>query len=149
MEDPALAGTFEVQRPDVTVYVNKERLNNSTAKYPVFTYKDILYFPMTWSYTQALGIDTGWNATTGFSIGKSDKQAEKLTPDTGASGAKLRAKYPDFNITINGSWLDNANEPYPVLVMNDITYFPMTWKFAVDELGLSLESKDGAFYISK
>ena len=34
-----------------------------------------------------------------------------------------------------GKAIDNKKEEYPLLVFRDITYFPLTWRFAVDEFG--------------
>ncbi len=31
--------------------------------------------------------------------------------------------------------IDNSNEEYPLLVFRDVTYSPLTWRFAVDEFG--------------
>ena len=35
------------------------------------------------------------------------------------------------NIVLNG------NEEYPLLLFRDVTYFPLTWRFAVQEFGWS------------
>ena len=40
-----------------------------------------------------------------------------------------------FAITVNGKSIDNSKEEYPLLVFRDVTYFPLTWRFAVDEFG--------------
>lgn len=144
------AGSIPVKLPEFNVYVNNQLINNYIAKYPVFEYKDIAYFPMTWNYTQALGLETKWDPDVGFVIRKTDKKAAKLTQEYGtASANKMYAKYPEFNVYINDSWLDNSKEEYPLLVWNDVTFFPMTWKFAVDELGLTIKFENNTFYISK
>lgn len=134
------------------VHVNGQKIDNQISKYPVFVYKDITYFPMTWNYTQALGLSISWNANTGLFISK-DKSIpylDRVELDTGGYqvlGAQASAIYPTFNIFINGTWLNNGAESYPLLTYNEITYFPMTWKFAVEELGLTikLDEKDGFF----
>lgn len=104
---------------------------------------------MTWNYTQALGLEVNWDATAGFSIKKTEGSAAKLILDTGIPSSNLYAKYPDFNLFLNDTWIDNGAEEYPVLVLNDIVYFPMTWKFAVEQLGLTIQNEENAFYISK
>lgn len=143
------AGTVKVNLPVFKVLVNGQQVPNSTSQYPVFEYKDVTYFPMTWSYTQALGLETNWDAEVGFSIRKTDNKAAKLNADLGTPASKLNAKLPDFNIYVNDAWIDNAAEEYPLLVLNDVTYFPMTWKFAVEELGLTIQFENNSFYISK
>lgn len=36
---------------------------------------------------------------------------------------------------VNGEVIDNSKEKYPLLLFRDVTYFPLTWRFAVDEFG--------------
>ena len=142
-------GAVKVSLPSYPVYVNGQQVSNSTSKYPVIEYKDITYFPMTWNYTQALGLETKWDADVGFVVRKSEAKAAKLNPDAGVPASKLYAKLPDFNVYVNDVWIDNSSEEYPLLVLNDVTYFPMTWKFAVEELGLTASFTNNSFYISK
>ncbi|MFN0224250.1 YHYH domain-containing protein [Paenibacillus sp. KR2-11] len=142
-------GTVRVTLPAFSVVVNGQQVANASTAYPVIVYNDITYFPMTWNYTQALGLDTAWDANTGFSIRKSDRAGAALSLDYGTPASKLYAKKPGFNIYVNDVWLDNAKEAYPVLVLNDVTYFPMTWKFAVEELGLQISFANNTFTISK
>ncbi|MEI7026517.1 YHYH domain-containing protein [Paenibacillus sp. y28] len=141
-------GTVQVSLPAYSVYVNGEQIMSQTG-YPVFEYKGITYFPMTWSYTQALGLETAWSTETGFSIRSSSQPAAALEQEPGTPPAKLFAAQPDFNVFVNDSWVDNSKEEYPVLVLNDVTYFPMTWRYSVEELGLTTRFENNAFYISK
>jgi hypothetical protein len=143
------AGMVKVNLPSFNVFANDEQVANSKTKYPVIEYKDITYFPMTWNYTQALGLETSWDASVGFSIRKTDNPASKLSLDLGTPASKLNAMMPDFNIYVNDTWVDNTNEKYPLLVLNDVTYFPMTWKYAVEDLGLTINNENNTFYISK
>lgn len=141
--------SVKVNLPSFKIYVNEQQVSNSTSKYPVFEYKDITYFPMTWNYAHALALETNWDASVGFSIKKTDGSANKLEADEGIPSSNLYAKYPEFNIFLNDSWIDNSAEDYPVLVLNDIVYFPMTWKFSVEQLGLTIRTEENALYISK
>lgn len=84
-----------------------------------------------------------------FVIRKTANKAAKLNADHGSPPAKLYAKLPDFNVFVNDAWFDNSTESYPLLVLNDVTYFPMTWKLAVEDLGLTTKFENNAFYISK
>lgn len=137
-EAPTEPTGLKVTIPSFDVYINGTKINNQSSKYPVFVYNDITYFPMTWNYTQALGLDTSWSSDTGFSIRKGGKTTA-LKQDIGYINPSTRAQMPSFNVWLNDSWVDNSKEDYPVLVYNDVTYFPMTWHNAVDELGLNLE----------
>jgi hypothetical protein len=143
------AGHVKVNIPAYQVYVNNQQVLSSSSKYPVIEYNDITYFPMTFNFTQALGLETKWDSETGLVIRKTANKAAKLNLDNGVPADKLYAKSPDFNVYVNDNWIDNSNEEYPILVLNDITYFPMTWRFAVEELGLTTKLENNSFYISK
>nr|WP_210023537.1 MULTISPECIES: YHYH domain-containing protein [unclassified Paenibacillus] len=142
-------GYVKAAIPSFSVVVNGQSVSNSLTRYPVIEYKDITYFPMTWNYTQALGIETKWDNEIGFVIRKTDNKAADLVLDYGSTSSKLDAKGPDFNVFVNDVWIDNSKEQYPILVLNDVTYFPMTWYYAVDELGLTIKFENNTFYISK
>ncbi|TDF99292.1 hypothetical protein [Paenibacillus piri] len=142
--------TYEVTYPKFQIMINGAPMYNGKAMYPVMMYDGMVYFPMTWRYTQALGLDTQWDPVDGFAISKSGKPASKLVNDTAILSARhFYAKLPSFQVRVNNHAIDNANEPYPVLVFNDITYFPMTWRFAVEQLGLEIKMEKDKYYISK
>lgn len=143
------SGHVKVEKPTYTINVNSTSINNSTIKYPVISYKDITYFPMTFKFTQALALETVWDTEAGFVIRKTSNKAGKLELDYGTTSSNLYASQPDFNIYVNDAWIDNGAEEYPLLVLNDVTYFPMTWHYAVDELGLTIKFENNTFYISK
>ncbi|NQX60523.1 YHYH domain-containing protein [Paenibacillus qinlingensis] len=127
--------------PPYKISINGTQIDNAYAEYPVLSYKDITYFPMTWSYTQALAVEVNWSDDTGFSIGKTENKASLLTQIKGLYNnpySEYIIDLPTFNVFVNDTWLDNYKEDYPLIVYKDITYFPMTWKFAVDELGLTI-----------
>ncbi|MDQ0919189.1 YHYH domain-containing protein [Paenibacillus sp. V4I5] len=143
------SGHVKVVKPTYSIYVNGTSVPNSSLKYPVISHKDITYFPMTFKFTQALALETVWDADTGFVIRKTSNKAGNLEFDYGSTNTNLYAKEPDFNIYVNDSWVDNGSEEYPLLVLNDVTYFPMSWHYAVDELGLTIKLENNVFYISK
>lgn len=143
------SGYVKVEKPTYTINVNGTSVNNSSIKYPIISYKDITYFPMTFKFTQALALETVWDAEAGFVIRKTSNKAGKLELDYGTTSSNLYASQPDFNIYVNDAWIDNGTEEYPLLVLNDVTYFPMTWHYCVDELGLTIKFENNTFYISK
>jgi hypothetical protein len=132
-------GGVRVTLPTFDVTVNGTKINNDTSKYPVIVYKDITYFPMTWNYTQALGLDTAWSANTGFSIHKGKATTTSLQQESGFNTTTMTAQLPDYNIFVNDSWVDNSKEEYPILTYKDITYFPMTWQNASEQLGVNVD----------
>jgi hypothetical protein len=142
--------TYEVKYPAFKIMINNVNMDNATSKYPVLMHEGVTYFPMTWRFTQALGLDVEWDSKEGFSINKSDQPAAKFYNEAAIISAKnLYAKLPDFTIRVNSKIIDNNQEEFPVLVFNDVTYFPMTWRFAVEELGLNISMDNNKFYISK
>ncbi|MBP1966432.1 YHYH domain-containing protein [Paenibacillus aceris] len=143
------SGHLKVGKPTYSINVNGTSIANSSIKYPVISYKDVTYFPMTFKFTQALALETVWDAEVGFVIRKTSNKAGKLELDYGSTNSNLYASQPDFNIYVNDAWIDNGSEEYPLLVLNDVTYFPMTWHYAVDELGLTINFENNTFYISK
>lgn len=129
--------TVNVKIAGYKVHLNGTTIDNAKAKYPVLVYKDITYFPMTWDYSEALGLRALWNAKTGLTI-NSGGSGVPLKQDTSGSnklGASYKAKIASFPIKVNGVSIDNAKETYPVLQFRDITYFPMTWRFTNDFFG--------------
>lgn len=125
-----------VTLPKFTVKFNGSEVKSEFRQYPLLVYKDITYVPMTWYDSRLLGLETGWSAQKGLSIGKGNVTSSyaPYASDT-RSRASARAAVPSFPVTINGKAVDNAKEAYPLLLFNNITYFPLTWKFAHDEFG--------------
>ncbi len=136
----ANASPVWVEMPRFKVKLNDQLVDNENSKYPLLIYKGITYFPMTWNYARSLGLTTHWDPATGFSVSK-DPNASAVTvvQDLGTRNdinQRFEAVLPGFNIKVNGKSIDNGAEEYPLLVVRGITYFPMTWRFAVEEFGL-------------
>ena len=131
------ANTVQVTLPGFTVTLNGQSTGNDYSKYPLIVYKDITYFPMTYYDCRLLGLKTNWTADTGLVIDKNeDYFYEYLREVNNSKNAKKQtAKLTDGKITVNGKGIDNSKEEYPLLVFRDITYFPLTWRFAVNEFG--------------
>jgi hypothetical protein len=51
------------------------------------------------------------------------------------NAASYTAQIPSTAVTINNKTIDNTKEEYPLLSFRDITYFPLTWRFAHEEFG--------------
>ncbi|SFL67050.1 hypothetical protein SAMN03159341_108150 [Paenibacillus sp. 1_12] len=47
-----------------------------------------------------------------------------------AAPKQVKVHIPTFNVELNGVMIDNEHQEYPLLVYNDITYFPMTWNYS-------------------
>lgn len=139
--------------PNFKVTMNGEVVNNNYSKYPLIVYKNITYFPMTYSDCRYLGIESTWKGdkegllvdTTGVTV------AYNPYMSSSRNGKNYTAQIPSFPIKVNGKSIDNSKEEYPLLSFRNITYFPMTWKYGVDEFGwdYSFDGKNGLVIKSK
>lgn len=129
--------------PTFPVTLNGISMEQATSLYPSLIYKDITYVPMTYYDAQLLGLTSQWETASGLCIQKADFVAEQQTAQQqyvpykskSKNGSSYSALRPDFAITVNNKRIDNSKEKYPLLVFRDVTYFPLTWRFAVDEFG--------------
>lgn len=134
--DVFAAQNVRVNLPSFKVAINGEEINNTYSQYPLITYKDITYFPMTYEGCRYLGLETKWDNKSGLEIIKTDvgyPYSEYISKTKNTSS--YYASKPSFNIKVNGESIDNQKEEYPLLIFRDITYFPLTWRFGVDEFG--------------
>lgn len=132
------SNTVSVSIPEFDVKVNGQLIDTEHSQYPVIRYKGITYFPMTSDYLAGIGLSLKWSQEDGLSISQSGtvgnfKQNFLGTANT--LGSKHYAQLVEFPIKVNGKHIDNSAEEYPILLYKDITYFPMTWRFAVTEFG--------------
>jgi hypothetical protein len=71
-----------------------------------------------------------------------------LIPYNVASAAEneVLVTIPTFDVSINDEMIDSYSMEYPLLVYNDITYFPLTWSWC-NELGLvsGFTQEDGLY----
>ena len=141
------AERVEVTLPEFPVTLNGQTTSSGYSRYPFLVYKDITYFPMTYHDGRLLGLYTRWTAESGLEIRKNDtpyyEYVRELTgePNAGTQTAQI----VEGPIRVNGTSIDNAGEPYPLLLFRDVTYFPLTWRFAVEEFGwqYTFDSENG------
>lgn len=146
-----VAKEVKVIIPTFNVTINREKIDNSTSKYPLITYNDVTYIPMTWAYCQSLGLLSEYTHENGFKLqqtGKSIPLEQDLTGNN-QLGAEYIATTPTYKVYVNGRRIDNSKEQYPILNFRDITYFPLTWNFMVEEFGWQTKWDDRrGLYIS-
>ncbi len=126
--------------PNFKVKINGKVVSSTYRDYPMIVYNGITYFPMTYNDCRFLGLSTDWNSGTNtLTISKEyDANASYI-------GNSLSRKNPsqdyatvsNYNIVVNGKRIDNRYEQYPILNYRNVTYFPLTWRFAVEEFGWS------------
>ncbi len=138
-----------VSLPRFKVTVNGELMENDYNKYPCLVYEDITYFPMTYDYARFLGLKANWyeysrmNEKGVLFIGVSDKSEIQNKLNTIRTTKKNKknytAKIADYGLLVNSieykDLINNKAEEYPILNFRGVSYFPLTWKYAVDEFG--------------
>ncbi|MCH4890701.1 hypothetical protein EZV73_24185 [Acidaminobacter sp. JC074] len=131
----AYAEEVEVVIPEFDVTINGNIIDNQTEQYPFITYKGITYIPMTWDLSYALGLELNWEPSNGLKVSKRDKmkvyvQKEKTYNNL---GKPYPAEAVSFPVKVNGKAFDNSIADYPLLNFRNITYFPMTYDYMVNE----------------
>lgn len=141
-----LTNSCQVNIPSFRVVLNGVEVDNLNREYPLIIYKDITYFPLTYYDCRFLGLTSEWSAQDGLHIKKESISCgyrEYLSSYKNKSS--YSATIPSFNIKISNNLIDNSKEEYPLLLFRNVTYFPMTWKFCVDEFNwnYSYDNKNG------
>lgn len=136
------AKSVQVSLPTFTVQLNGYIIDNKHEQYPLIVYKDITYFPMTFRHAQFMGLKANWyeEKSTLF-VGNAGVSSSYLEPYTAplANRKTYTASIVSNKVAVNtidpSRYLNNETEEYPLLSFRDVTYFPLTWKFAVNEFG--------------
>ncbi len=130
------AQTVQVTLPNFDVTLNGQTIDNDHRQYPLILYKGITYFPMTYYDSRFLGLYTLWDAERGLCVYTYDGVSAYHIDTTGTKNKTYNtAQIAQGQIEVNGQWIDNTKEEYPLLLFRDVTYFPLTWRFAVNEFG--------------
>lgn len=132
------ANSVKVKIPNYNVSVNNQAIDIEHSKYPVIEYKNITYFPMTFDYLEGIGLELNYSAEEGLVINKSQASGtltQSFLGENNVLGSTHSASIANYPVKVNGALIDNSKEEYPVLMYQNITYFPMTWRFAVTEFG--------------
>ncbi|MCH4890009.1 hypothetical protein EZV73_20690 [Acidaminobacter sp. JC074] len=137
--------SLEVVIPEFPVTFNGVDMNPAYSEYPLFVYKGITYVPMTYNASQGLGLSVEFSGEKGLSI--NPIQANGTIKDytkAGKNPSQMKAIRPSYKIAVNNKLVDNASEDYPILSLNDVTYFPLTWKWVNDEFGWEISFSNEA-----
>ena len=138
-------GRKKVIVPDYPFVINGTAIDFKNSQYPVISYNDITYFPMTWHYCRMLGVTTDWNDETGLRVEKANATAEPTQYQRADNARELYAVLPKYDIFVNGKKIENDSEEYPLLNFRNVTYFPLTWDFIINEFGwnYTFDSENG------
>lgn len=148
LQIPALAtekkGKVTVKLPSFAVTLNGMQIDPTNSEYPLIVYRDITYFPMTYHGARFLHLKCNWYSAEPKGIlfvGYSETNEQDWTdyPAKGKNPQIATATVAEDRIAVNTTdgdkFLDNVSEDYPVLNFRGVTYFPLTWRFAVNEFG--------------
>ena len=130
---PAVASAETVSIPDYPCEINFSEVSYQDSLYPLISYRNITYFPMTWDYCRALGLSSSWVEGKGLYIAYRPSGGELPVYETRRNARLNTASVPTYPIYINGREIDNRQAEYPLLNFRGVTYFPMTWQYAHEE----------------
>ncbi|TBL81845.1 hypothetical protein [Paenibacillus thalictri] len=139
----AAAAKVQVTLPPFEVSLNSYAPIAQFEPYPPIVYKGVTYVPMTWNNSIRLNVAIDWSEGRGFSIQRKEQPesqsfAQPYEPPASENNElnkPYEAEVAAYRITVNSKPIDNSSEPYPVLSFRNITYFPLTWRFAQEEFG--------------
>ncbi|MFC4775779.1 DUF5050 domain-containing protein [Paenibacillus sp. GCM10023252] len=73
------ATSYSAQISTTAVTVNGKVINNAKEQYPLLSFRNVRYFPLTWRYAHdEFGWDYKWNAASGLSITSHNPQVDKV-----------------------------------------------------------------------
>jgi hypothetical protein len=126
--------SVRVTLPNFAVNLNGHTIENQYREYPLLVYRDITYFPMTWYDSRLLGLEATWSSEDGLNIKQSQVTSSYMSYMSSHKNAtSYTAEVPASAVKINDQVIDNTKEEYPLLSFRDVTYFPLTWRFAHDK----------------
>lgn len=129
--------------PDYQIIIDGSAVYYADSLYPFLNYKGITYLPMTYEYSRAMNLTTGWLEGTAFMVAYQPSDEPLPIYETVTNKKYDTAVVPTgYNIYVNAKKIDNNTAEYPLLNFRGVTYFPLTWEYAVEEFGwkISFES---------
>ncbi len=117
------------------VTLNGVKIDNSKAQYPLLVYRDITYFPMTYYLCRFLGVTTRWDGKTLYIDRTGDAGEYSAETAKTVQKGRVTAAEVEYPVVINGTAFDNSNTKWPLLSYKNVTYFPLTYALAAEELG--------------
>ena len=136
--------------PDYECIINDSSVYYYDSEYPLISYRDVTYFPMTYDYCRALNLASSWVEGKGLYIAYVPFGTYDALPvyPTALNTKENEAVLPEYPIYINGRKIDNKNEAYPLLNFRGVTYFPMTYDYAAKEFNWATDWQPGRFSLS-
>lgn len=132
----ATSSDLQAKIADFGITLNGTTIDNTKLKYPVLSYNDITYVPMTYNCARTLGLTTNWDGVK-LTIDQGDAEFTKDVSGSCTTGKACTVEKVDFNVYASGSKLGDDSD-YPFLSYKDITYLPLTTSVA-EALDLSVQ----------
>lgn len=135
--------------PDYQVVVDGASIYYQDSVYPFLNFKGITYIPMTYEYSRAFNLATGWLEGTAFMVAYNPCDEPLPIYETTVNNKYETAVVPaGYNVYVNGKKIYNNNAEYPLLNFRGVTYFPATWEYAVENFGWELKFENNSFEIN-
>ncbi len=143
-EDAAVTAAEHTVRIDgAAICPDSVEIKEDNSRYPVVTYKNVTYIPLTFYKANMLNLSLAFDGKTLFAM-PGDPDVPKIFDEEGAAPADGAGfETADFNIILNGVKIDNRNEEYPFLFFRGVFYLPVTWRNAVEIMGWTIELSGG------
>lgn len=146
--DVSANSKISVVIPDYQIVIDGSSVYYEDSAYPFLNYKGITYLPMTYEYARAMNLTTGWLDGTAFMVAYNPCDDRLPIYETTVNQKNNSAVIPTgYSIYVNGKKRNNATEEYPLINFRDITYFPLTWEYAVDNFGWHISFENNIFRI--
>ncbi|MCH4890823.1 metallophosphoesterase family protein [Acidaminobacter sp. JC074] len=135
---PVTYGDNDVTIPEFDVIIKGVVVDKTHSTYPIFTYKNITYVPMTSDYVKGLGLRLEYSGERGLNILKVKAQAFVPMFNDGdyEVGQSFKVTTVPFDVKVDNKKIQSD---YPLLFYKDIVYMPLTWEIAHDILGFDYE----------
>jgi hypothetical protein len=150
------AGRITVRLTEIPVTINDavHFRDQAFEPFPFLSSEDggVIYFPLTYHMANLMNVKISRTADGGLVIITCDPGEQKAfsyeIPLSDPNRATQTATIIDSKITINGTVIDNRNEPYPFLLFRDVAYLPLTDRFVNEVLGWNSFTYRGGLDIS-
>ena len=143
---PVSSGQVSATITTAKLVIDGFAVDNPRSQFPLLTYNDCMYFPITWNYMQALGLEKSGDFETGLRISTNAQGAQQLIQDqmsddrpSHVDGSDVVADVRVAPIYVQGQLVEHLGSEWPFLFFRDVTYMPATWEYMVTLMGLEYE----------
>ena len=134
--------------PDYDFILDTSSIYYFDSIYPILSYKDVTYFPMTYDYMAALKVSSSWVEGEGLFIAAHPKDyymGNLPIYETTQNPKYNKATLVTYPVYVNGVKINNSEAEYPLFNFRGITYFPLTYDYATEDFywDIDFSEKDG------